>query len=175
MQCQSRTEAFFSSASHGESSVQDRLARYGGHRGSAFRHGPMGAARLACDAAVDDGLARRAISIGTSAVADPVDRLAEEEVADQAVAVRADDQQVHGIVPQVADKLPGGVGAVEQHRAGTITAVPQDLHQLGEVAGVGPRLAVGGFGAVDAGHRRIHHVQQQEGRCRGRPARLRPG
>ena len=51
-----------------------------------------------------------------------VDGLAEEEVAHQAVAVRADDQQIDRVVPQVADELTRGVGPVEQDRPGGISA-----------------------------------------------------
>lgn len=43
-------------------------------------------------------------------VTNAIDSLAEEEIADQTVAVRADYQQVHGVNSQVADKLPAGSG-----------------------------------------------------------------
>ena len=47
---------------------------------------------------------------------DAVNGLSQEQVADHAVAVRADDQQVNRVAPQVGDQLAGGVGPVEQDR-----------------------------------------------------------
>ena len=96
------------------------------------------------------------------AVADPVDGLAQEQVADHAVAVRTDDQQVDRVVPEVADELAGGVGAVEQHRASRVAAIAQRRDQVGQVTLVGPGFAVGGLGAQNARHRRVDHVEQDQ-------------
>ena len=48
---------------------------------------------------------------------DPVDCLAEEQVANQAVSVRADDQQVDRVMREMGDELSGGVRPVQQDRA----------------------------------------------------------
>ena len=58
------------------------------------------------------------------AVADPVDGLAEEQVADQAVAVRADDQQVDRVASELRDEPAGRIGAVEQDRTRPCDPVP---------------------------------------------------
>ena len=47
-------------------------------------------------------------------MADLVDGLAEQEVAHEPVAVRADDEQVDGVALQPPDELAGAVGAVQE-------------------------------------------------------------
>src|SRR5208283_3604074 len=83
----------------------------------------------------------------------PVDGLAEEQVPHQAVTMRTDDQEIHGIFPEVADELARGVGAVQQNRAGTIAALAQGLNQLVQVTCICPGFPVGGVGAVDTRNR----------------------
>ena len=103
-------------------------------------------------------------------MADLVHGLAEEQVADQAVAVRADDEQVDRLAPELADELPGAVGAVEQDRAGLVALVARGPGRPRQVALVGVGLAVGGLGAVDPGHRRVDDVEQDQlGLARARP------
>ncbi len=66
--------------------------------------------------AVGSAIAGSTLPFGSSdehgdvqAVPDPVDRLAEEQVADQAVSVRADDQEVDRVMPEMGDELSGRV------------------------------------------------------------------
>ena len=96
------------------------------------------------------------------AVPDPVDGLTQEQVADQAVAVRADDQQVDRVLPEVSDELAGRVGAVQQDRARLVPSVVERRDQIGQVTLVGLGFAVGRLGAQDPRHRRVDHVEQDQ-------------
>ena len=93
-------------------------------------------------------------------MADLVDGLAEEEVADQPVAVRADHQEVDGLALELLDQLGGAVGAVEQDRSGPIALLFEDLDDLVEVSLIGAGLLIGRLRAVDPGHRRVDDVEQ---------------
>ena len=95
-------------------------------------------------------------------VSDAVNGLPQEQVADQAVPVRADDEQVNRVASQVGDQLAGGVGPVEQDRTGRIAPFAQGVNQPVEVLLVGAGLLVGGLGAQHPRHRRVNHVEQDD-------------
>ena len=44
-----------------------------------------------------------------------VDGLTQEQVADQSVPVRANDQQIDRVLLEVTDELAGGIGTVKQN------------------------------------------------------------
>src|SRR4051794_18840651 len=68
------------------------------------------------------------------AVPDLVHRLAEHQVAEQAVAVGAHDQQVDRLPLELLDELARPIGTMEQDRVGLVALLPEDLHDTGQVA-----------------------------------------
>lgn len=115
------------------------------------------------------------------AVADAVDGLAEDEVGNHAVAVRAGDQQVDRCGFELLDELGGGVGAVEEHRVSLVAALAEGLGDFVEVSGVRTRVLVGGLGTEDARDRTSDDVKHNKlglfrvSECEGAAQDLRVG
>ena len=46
-----------------------------------------------------------------------IDGLAQQQITNHSVSVRAHDEQIHGVVSQVGHQFFGSVGAMQEHRA----------------------------------------------------------
>ena len=84
-------------------------------------------------------------------MADLVDGLTVQQVANESVSMRTDDEQIDRVFLQMADKFARAIGTVQEGRDRVETDLGERLGNFVEVTSIGAGLQVGGLLSINAG------------------------